>query len=321
MSTKRKMSDEISILIIFISIIVVISIIIPRFRSIKNLLTVTRQFSLIAIVAMGQSIVLISGGFDLSVGSIAGLAGITSGHLMVTFGLPIWISIIAGIIVGILCGLINGLLISKVRISPLIATLATSWIFSGAILVFTKGWPVTNFPKRFEFLGQGYVLGIPLPIIIMLLICVILYVFLSQTIFGRQIYAKGCNQKASRLAGLNTDFITIVVFILSGALSAVGGIVLASRMGSAMANAGSTWALPSIAAAVIGGVSLAGGKGNIFGVLIGVALLGVINNILVLLHISSYWQRLISGLIVIGAVSIDAVRKYRESLEKTKIIK
>jgi len=316
----RHISDEASLLIIFLSLIMIMSIILPRFRTLHNILTVIRQFSLVAIVAMGESVVLISGGFDLSVGSIAALTGIFSCHLMVTFMWPIWISVFLGILLGALCGVFNGVLITKVKINPLIATLASSWIFMGVILITTKGWPVINMPQKFNFLGQGYFLGIPFPIIIMIVVGVILTIFLSQTIYGRFIYAIGGNVIASKLSGLNVDRMKIIVFVLCDSLAALAGIILCSRMGYAQASNGENWPLPAIAAAVIGGVSLSGGKGKIYGVAIGAALLGIISNILVLLHISSYWQSLISGFIVIGAVSIDAIRKSREELYKKRRI-
>ncbi|MBN1834315.1 MAG: ABC transporter permease [Spirochaetales bacterium] len=316
----QRISDELALLIVFLTIIALVAAVIPRFRTVYNLLSVVRQFSIITYVSLGETVVLICGGFDLSVGSIAGLAGIFAAHMMVTLGWPVWLSVVIGVLIGVVCGFINGVLISKVKIQPLITTLATSWIYTGIILVTTKGWPVANLPESFDILGQGYLLGIPLPIIWLVLLSVLAWLFLSQTHFGRFIYATGGNEKAARLSGLNVDRIRIMAFTICGALAAFAGVVLASRMGSAQANAGVEWPLPAIAAAVIGGVSLAGGKGTVYGVLIGAALLGVINNILVLLHISAYWQSLISGFIVLAAVSIDAVRKYRESLLKSKII-
>ena len=306
-----QLNEEITILMIFLFIFIVVSIIVPQFRTIYNFLSVFRQFSLISIVAMGETLVLISGGFDLSVGSIAALSGMFTAHMMVTFNWPIWLSVIIGMSIGGFCGLLNGLLVGKVKINPLIATLASGWIFNGIILITTKGWPVAELPKPFYFLGQGYLLGIPFPIIIMLVIGVILSVFLSKTVYGRNIYAVGGNERASILSGLNVDNVKIMVFVMCGLFAGFAGIVLSSRMGSAQATGGTQWPLPAIAAAVIGGFSLSGGKGKIYGVIIGSALLGIINNILVLLHVSPYWQSLISGFILIGAVAIDTIRKGR----------
>jgi ribose transport system permease protein len=319
-SVRRRLSDEVSLLLIFLVIVVAVSVFIPRFRTVYNALTVIRQFSIVTVVSLGETVVLIAGGFDLSVGAIAGMAGIFCAHMMVTLHWPVWLSVVLGVVIGSLSGLLNGLIVAKGKIQPLITTLAMSWIFNGVILVTTKGWPVTQMPSAFEFLGQGWIVGIPLPIIIMAAVAGALGLFLSQTRWGRYLYAIGSNEKASRLAGLPTDWLTVAVFVICGTLAAFAGIVLASRMGSAQANAGADWPLPAIAAAVIGGVSLAGGKGKIYGVLIGAALLGIINNILVLLHVSAYWQGLISGLIVLAAVSVDAARKAGETRRKARIL-
>lgn len=308
-------NDELSILVIFIVIITAVSIVVPKFRSLYNILTVTRQFSLLTIVAMGQTLVLITGAFDLSVGAIVALSGMAGTYLAVTLGWPILISILAAVGIGTICGLFNGLLVAKVKINPIIATLASGWIFSGVILVTTEGWPISGFPKDFASVGQGYFLGLPLPVIMMIIIGAMLTFFLSKTIYGRFLYAIGGNEKSSFIAGLNVSRYKIFAYVLCGALAGFAGIVLASRMGSAQAKAGLDWTLPSVAAAVIGGVSLYGGKGRIFGVVIGSALLGIINNILVLLHVSSYWQSLISGFILILAVAYDSYRRGRDILK------
>ena len=317
----REFSDEFYLFLVFLFIVVMAGIFVPRFFTFYNILSVVRQFSLITIVAIGGAVVLISGAFDLSVGAIAGMAGILAAHLMVTYSWPVWASILLGVLVGVLAGVFNGLLVTKIKIQPLITTLASSWIFKGVILITTQGWPVTKLPESFQAIGQGQTWRIPNPIIIMVVIGILVSVFLSQTVYGRFLYALGGNERASRLAGLNVDRLRILAFVFSGALAALAGILLAARMGSAQADGGASWPLPSIAAAVIGGVSLSGGKGKIYGVMLGAALLGIINNILVLLHISSYWQDLISGFIVLVAVSIDSSRKHRASLQKAAIIK
>jgi ribose transport system permease protein len=307
-------NDENVILIVFIVIIGIVSAILPRFRTFYNILIVIRQFSLITIVSMGQAIVLISGGFDLSVGNIVALTNMAVAYMMVFQGWPIWLSVILAILIGTTCGIINGLLVAKIKINPLIATLAMGWVYSGVILVTAKGWPITDLPKGFNVLGQGYFLGIPLPIYFLIVIAIVLSIFLSKTINGRYLYAIGGSEKASLLAGLNTSNLRMLSYSICGFLAGFSGVVLASRMGTAQANAGEPWTLPTVAAAVIGGVSLFGGKGRIYGVLIGGAILGVINNILVLMKISAYWQTLISGFILLFAVSIDAMRKRRELL-------
>mgnify|MGYP005844982891 CR=1 FL=1 len=302
-------NEENLVLIFFILIIAIVAAILPKFRTLYNILTVIRQFSLITIAAMGQSIVLISGGFDLSIGNIVALSNMAVAYMIAFLGWPIWISFIAATLVGTLCGLINGVLVAKIKVNPLIATLAMGWIYSGVILVSSKGWPITNLPKAFDYFGQGYFLGIPLPIYFMVFIGIVLSVFLSRTVLGRYLYAIGGNEKASILAGLNSSNLRMLSYTICGTLAGFAGVVLVSRMGTAQADAGTPWTLPTVAAAVIGGVSLFGGKGKIYGVIIGSAILGVISNILVLMKVSAYWQSLISGFILIMAVSIDAIRR------------
>ncbi len=297
-----------TILIIFLVIIAVASIFLKNFRTIDNVLMIARQFSMVGIIAMGQAIVLISGGFDLSVGAIASLCGMASAYAAVFLGWPLWLCILIPILLGGICGVFNGVLVSIIKINPLIATLASGWVFSGIILVATKGWPITGLPKPFLFLGQGRLFNIPLPIILMIAICIILTIFLSKTYFGRYLYALGGSEKTSLFVGINVDLVKLSAYVIAGALAGFAGLILTSRMGTAQAGAADAWTLPSIAAAVIGGIMLGGGKGSIYGVIVGAALMGVIGNILVLFQISSYWQTLVTGFILIIAVAIDALR-------------
>jgi len=245
-------NDENVILIIFMIIIAVVSAILPTFRTSYNILIVIRQFSLITIVAMGQSLVLISGGFDLSVGNIVALTNMAVAYMMVFLGWPIWLCVVIAVLIGTICGVVNGFLVAKVKINPLIATLAMGWVFSGIILVSAKGWPITDLPKGFDVLGQGYFLGIPLPIYFMVFVAIVLTIFLSRTINGRYLYAIGGNEKSSILAGLNVSNLRMLSYSICGTLAGFSGVVLAARMGTAQANAGVTWTLPTVAAAVIG---------------------------------------------------------------------
>ncbi len=302
-------SDESTILFIFIGIIIVVSILVPDFRSSYNILVVLRQFSLITIVAMGQAVVMISGAFDLSVGPIVALSGMFGTHLVVTMGFPVILGIILAVALGGVCGFINGLLVAKLRIDGIIATLASGWIFTGVILITTKGWPISDFPKNFGFIGQGYVFGLPLPVIYMVGIAILLSVFMAKSRIGRNFYAIGGNPVAGFFAGINVARYRILAYVICGALAGFAGVILSARVGSAQAKAAFDWALPSVAAGVIGGVSLSGGKGKIYGVLIGAAFLGIITNILVLIHISAYWQSLISGMVLLSAVAFDSYRR------------
>lgn len=307
-------NDETIIIIIFIIIIATASIIIPQFRTLNNILIVSRQFSLITIVAFGQAVVLITGGFDLSVGYIVALSNMTVGYLIVYKGWPIWLSVIAAILVGTVCGLFNGLLVTRIKVNALIATLGSGWIYGGIILVTSGGWPITGLSKytSFDYLGQGHILRIPILIWFMLIIGIILTIFLQKSIYGRFLFAVGGNEKASWIVGLNVPNLRMLSFLICGTLSGIGGVLVASRLGTSQANSGVDWALPTVAAAVIGGVALSGGKGKIYGVLVGAALLGIVNNILVLIRVSSYWVSLISGFVLLIAVSIDALSRRRE---------
>jgi len=303
--------NETVIILVFLAMMIIASAILPQFRTKYNLLVVARQFSLITIVTFGQAMVLISGGFDLSVGNIVALTNMAVGYFLVYQGWPIWLSIIASILAGTACGFFNGILVSKININPLIATLGSGWIFNGVVLVTSRGWPITNLTsfKSFAYLGQGYFLKIPVPIWIMLIIGILLTFFLRKAILGRFLYAVGGNEKASWLAGLNVSNLKMFSFLMSGTLSGVAGVLIASRLGTAQATAGSQWTLTTVAAAILGGVALSGGRGEIYGVFIGAALLGVIDNILVLLKISSYWQTLVTGFVLLLAVSFDTLRK------------
>jgi len=307
-------NDENIILIVFFLIIAIASIAIPRFRTLGNVLIVSRQFSLITIVAFGQGLVLITGGFDLSVGYIAALSNMTVGYLIVYQGWPIWLCVITAILVGTVCGLLNGLLVTVVKVNALIATLGSGWIYGGIILVTTGGWPIVGLAdyKWFDYLGHGFFLKIPMPVWFMLIIGVILTIFLQKSIYGRFLYAVGGNDKASWIVGLNVPNLKMLAFLICGTLSGIAGVLIASRLGTSQVNAAVNWTLPSVAAAVIGGVALSGGKGKIYGVLVGSALLGVISNILVLIKVSSYWISLISGFVLILAVSVDALSRRSE---------
>lgn len=308
-NTLLKIAEEHAVLIVFAIIVIVAAIFLPKFRTPINALVVIRQFSMIAIVAIGQGVVLISGGFDLSVGAIASLCGMACGYFLTSLGMPVWLGILLGVLVGNACGLFNGILVSYMRINPLIATLASSWIFNGIILVTTKGWPISSLPSGFGFLGQGKFLSIPVPIWLMILVTVLFTILLGKTVYGRNIYALGGSEITSIFVGINVKLIKLSAFAISGTLAGFAGIILTSRLATAQAGAAEQWTLPSVAAAVIGGLSLYGGEGKIYRVILGAALMGVISNILVLFRVSSYWQSLISGFILITAVAVGAMQR------------
>ena len=289
-----------------IVIVLILSIMSPQFLDLDNLFNVLRQISIIALLAFGMTFVILTGGIDLSVGSTLALSGALTAGMMAAGVDPI-LAVILGILAGGLMGAFNGIIIAKGKVAPFIATLATMTIFRGLTLVYTDGRPVTGFTDSvfFELLGKGYFFGIPVPVITMFAIFLILLFVLKKTIFGRHVYALGGSEEASILSGVKANRIKIYVYSLTGALSALAGIILTSRLGSAAPNAGFTYELDAIAAVVLGGTSLSGGRGWIFGTLVGALIIGVLNNGLNLLGVSSNYQQIVKGGVILLAVLLD----------------
>ena len=303
---------ELNILLALIVLCAFLSVASPYFLTTDNALGVARAFSLTAIAAIGQTMVIITGGIDLSVGSVLALSGLSTG-LLLADGLPLVPSIIAGLGVGVLFGLCNGLLITGIGLPPFIATLGMLSIGRGLVYILTKGYPVT-IPRGEDLLlqvGQGYVGQVPVPVIIMLVITVIATLFLSKTTLGRYIYAVGGNEEAARLAGINVNRVKLFVYTVSGLLSAISGIILLSRLVSAQPSAGLGFELPVIAASIIGGTSLLGGEGTVLGAVLGAAIIGVLENGMVLLGVNTYAQQAVTGAVVLLAVALDIWQKRR----------
>lgn len=293
-------------LIGLIFLIAVLSILSPNFLTVNNILNVLRQVSINALIAFGMTFVILTGGIDLSVGSILALAGALTGGLLAS-GMDPLLAVLLGILIGFALGAINGFIIAKGKVAPFIATLATMTIYRGLTLVYTDGKPITNFTEStfFNSIGRGYVLGIPIPVIIMIIIFIISYFILRKTTFGKSVYAIGGNEEATRLSGIKVDRIKIIVYSISGALAALAGIILTSRLNSAQPTAGASYELDAIAAVVLGGTSLSGGKGRIFGTLVGALIIGVLNNGLNLLNVSSFYQQVVKGGVILLAVLLD----------------
>ena len=303
---------ELNILVALIGLCTFLSFASPYFLTADNALGVARAFSLTAIAAIGQTMVIITGGIDLSVGSVLALSGLSTGMLMAT-GWPLVPSIVAGLIVGMIFGACNGFLITRVGLPPFIATLGMLSIGRGLVYVLTKGYPVT-IPRGEELLlevGQGYVGIVPVPVIIMLVITIVATIFLSKTTLGRYIYAVGGNEEAARLAGINVSRVKMFVYTMSGLLAAVSGIILLSRLVSAQPSAGLGFELPVIAAAIIGGTSLLGGEGTVLGAVLGAAIIGVLENGMVLLGVNTYAQQAVTGAVILLAVGLDMWQKRR----------
>ena len=289
-------------------LIAVVSILNPSFLSPKNIMNILRQTSVNAVIAAGMTFVILTGGIDLSVGSILGISGAVCASILVS-GQNVVIAVLAALVVGVVVGFLNGFIISKGKLQPFIATLATMTVLKGLTLVYTNGNPITlgsnELAMSFGKIGGGTILGIPTPAMIMILVFMVCYYILHNTKMGRYTYALGSNEEATKLSGLNTDKIKIWVYTISGILASIAGIIITSRLYSAQPTAGSGYELDAIAAVVLGGTSLNGGKGQITGTIIGALIIGVLSNALNILDVSSYYQTMVKGAVILLAVLLD----------------
>jgi ribose/xylose/arabinose/galactoside ABC-type transport system permease subunit len=304
-------------------LIIILSILEPAFRTETNLFQVMRQISITGIIAVGMTFVILTGGIDLSVGSVLAFSGIVgasaakgtrsliSGGVTDRGGVHVLYGALAAIGVGLAIGVIQGFVIAKMRVPPFVATLGGLGIWRGATLVWSNGEPISSFSKDFTYWGKGFVGRVPVPVIFFLGLVVVGHIVLRYTRYGRWIYALGGNPEAARLSGLNTTGLTMSVYVISGFCAGLGGFLLTSRLNSAEQIAGQGYELTVIASVVIGGTSLFGGEGRVFGTLIGAMLIGVLTNGLVLLNVSSYWQPIVIGLIVVFSVFFDQLLKRR----------
>ncbi len=287
---------------------IIIAIIDPIFMSAGNISNVLRQTSINAIIAVGMTFVIITGGIDLSVGSTFAFASAVTAFLLKMGVNPI-IALLAGLLTGALIGFLNGVIITKGKLQPFIVTLATMTIVRGATLIFTDGKPLTLSDSGLDWLGRGSVFGIPTPIIIMILVVAIAYYVLSSTTIGRYLYATGSNEEASKLSGVNVDKIKMFAYTVSGMLASLAGIIIMARLSTAQPNAGDGYELDAIAAVVLGGTSLTGGVGSVVGTIIGSLIIGVLSNALNLMNVSSYYQLLAKGIVILIAVLLDKKNK------------
>ncbi len=272
-----------------------------EFLAEQNLINIVRQVSINAILSVGMTVVILSGGIDLSVGAVLALSTTTVAGAMLA-GVPIPVAIAMALGVGLLCGSINGLLVAYVRLPAIIVTLAMMEIPRGAALLYTKGYPLSNLPEAFAFWGRGQVLGVPTPILIMLAVFAVAYLVLNHYPVGRYIYGLGGNEEAVRLSGVRVERYKLLAYATSGLTAALGGVVLSSRLMSGVPVAGEGFELDAIATVVLGGASITGGRGHIFGTLVGALMLGVLNNGLNMMDVSPYAQRVLKGVIIVLAV-------------------
>jgi len=316
----KQFINKYGIFLIFIGICLLLAVLtisdgVSIFLKFRNIVNVLRQSSVIGIIAIGVTFVIITGGIDLSSGSLVAMVGVIVALLARnSMGLPIIVSVVAGLAVGTFAGSINGSLIAKAGIPPFIATLGMMTIARGVGFLITKGRPVDNLTESFQVLGQGSILNfgqnffIPFPVLIFAFVALVSHFLLSNTRFGKFTYAIGGNEQAAYICGVNVDRHKIMVYGYAGLLSAIASIVLTSRVSSGQPSAGVSYELDAIASAVIGGTSLSGGIGTIGGTIVGTLIIAVMNNGLDLLGVSSYWQQILKGIIIITAVVIDTMR-------------
>jgi len=295
--------------LVFLAMVIIMSILSPHFLEPRNLLNVVRQISIIAIVGFGVTMIIITTGIDLSSGSVIALVSVVTASFAHPNEYPLFVPIFIGLLVGGMTGLINGVLVAKGKLPAFIATLGMMITARGVALIYSDGRPITNFSDAFDFIGRGYLFGVPFPIYVLAVVAIISHVILKHTKFGKYIYAIGGNEQAAIISGINVDKYKIMVYSYAGLMTAIAGILLTSRLSAGQPTAGVGYELDAIAASVIGGTSLSGGIGTIPGTIIGALIMGTLNNGLDLLHVSAYWQQVVKGFIIVGAVLMDKQRR------------
>jgi len=313
-NSKRKLKisqlvRKYALVIVFIVLCTVFSILSDSFLTVSNLMDVVRSNAISGLLAVGVTYVILSGGIDLSTESVAALAGIVAGTLSYS---PI-VGVVAGLAIGIFFGIFNGLLVVKTGVQPFIFTLGTSRIVRGIIMIYTRGISLYDISPKFRQIAKGNMGGIPIPIIIFVVIVAVTYILLNRGKYGRYVYAVGSNEEAARLSGIRTTRTKISTYVVSGALAALGGIMLTSRVAAAEANAADGWSLDAISAVIIGGTSLRGGQGGILYTMLGIFIIAVLNNGMVLLNVPSNYYQFIKGLLMIIAVLLDMNKGRKKS--------
>ena len=311
----RMVLSKYGIYFIFLLMLIIASFLSPAFLTPINIINIIRQMSIIGLIALGVTGVIVTGGIDLSSGSVVGAACVVAASFAQIpsrafypsmAGSSVLFSIVAACGVGILAGLVNGLFVAKTGIPPFIATLGMYTAARGAAMLYTTGRPLSNLSDEYNFIGQGDFIGIPVPILLLAFMAVITHVLYARTKFGKYIYAIGGNEQAARVSGINVGRYKILIYSYAGMLAGLAGLVVSARIGSGQPGLGVGYELDAIAAAVIGGTSLsAGGIGTIPGTIVGALIIGVLNNTLDLINVSAYWQQIIKGAIIVGAVVLD----------------
>ncbi|WP_248357702.1 ABC transporter permease [Anaeromyxobacter oryzae] len=283
----------------------------PYFLTPFNMLIVSRALAFVGMVTIAQALLMIMGELDLSLGAIGGLCGVLGGIMMVELGWDPFLAFGLCLLFGVLFGLVNGLLVTVLGLNSLVVTIGMAGVYSGLNLVITRGLAITGIPDSIGFLGKGVYLGVPMPFVITLVLLALLTVVTQKTPFGRYVYALGNSTAAARMLGIPVGRIRVACFMIAGFCASLAGMLMVARLGTAQPSIGEIWVMPSIAGSVIGGVATTGGIGSLLGAIVGAAIIGVIQNIIVLFGVAPYWQSVVSGAIVVLAISFDAVsRRY-----------
>lgn len=303
----QQLIRDFGILLAFMVLIIILSSANSNFLDYNNIINILRQVSINGLLAIGMTYVILAGGIDLSVGSVVAFSGVVAASLVTgDVNTPVFLAVIIGTLAGTILGFINGLIIARFNVAPFVATLAMMSIARGLTMVYSNGSPIGRLSAEFKYIGGERILGIPIPVIILLSVFIIAYLILIKTKFGRYIYAVGGNETSALVSGINVNRVKIGVYTISGMLAGLAGVILAARVSAGLPQAGTAYELDAIAAVVIGGTSLAGGRGRLWGTLIGVLIIGVLNNGLDLLNVSSYYQMIVKGVIIVIAVMFDS---------------
>lgn len=302
-----KRSNMTAIGMVLIIMFVIACIGSPYFLDVYNIQSLLRDLAIIGMIGIAQSLLLLVGELDLSVGKIATLCGILSGMLMIYAKINPWVALICGLIFGIFFGLLNGLIITKLRLNSMVATIGMQGVYGGINLVLTKGKAITGIPEQIQFLGKGSLGIVPMPFIFCIIVLLLVLFLVKKTKTGRYIYAIGNSREAATILGIKVDKIRVFIYVAVGLISSLAGLLYVCRLGSAQSTLGESWPMNSIAASVIGGVSLNGGIGNPAGALIGTAIISIISNMIVLFGVNAYWQQAVSGIVVVLAISFSSI--------------
>ena len=305
----RSFFQDWMILILFVVMVAIFSVASPTFRTTNNIMNVLRQASFIAIVAMGEFFVILTGNMDMSITSIIGMVSIFFAGFAVTMGLPVWLAVVLVMLMAVLVGIVNGALVVYGKMPSFIATLVTMNVLKGIYFIYSGGLPISGLPESFNFLGAGYVGPIPFPVILMVVIAALLIVVTQHTSIGRSFYSVGGNKEASKLSGINVNFVGVFAFVVCALLTAVGALGLTAKTLSGNVMIGEGLLFDVMTIVVLGGTSLMGGRGRIVGVVVGALFLQVISNMMVLMGISTFWQWVVKGVILVAVVLIDANTK------------